>query len=87
VDRLSSARSSHHDDDDDDDDDLLSYSSTSSLSSSLPLARADRGPMKQNMQWQNRFKELCLFKEKYGHCSVPYNYQENRRLAQVRVFI
>jgi hypothetical protein len=76
VGRLSSVRSSHNDDDGDEEEDP----------SSVPLSR-DCCPKKQNMQWQNRFQELCLFRETHGHCCVPYNFTENRRLAQVRVLL
>lgn len=32
-------------------------------------------------QWQERFKELCEFKEQHGHCNVPITYEENPRLS------
>lgn len=31
--------------------------------------------------WDERFKELCLFKEKFGHVRVPVTWKENKTLA------
>lgn len=36
----------------------------------------------QSEQWTERFQDLLEFKEKYGHCDVPYTWQENQPLAQ-----
>jgi Helicase associated domain len=33
-------------------------------------------------QWSEKFIELCNFKDKTGHCLVPYTYQENLALAR-----
>lgn len=35
----------------------------------------------QETLWESRFKELVDFKKKYGNCAVPYNYEENPKLA------
>mmetsp|Transcript_14690 Transcript_14690/g.22430 ORF Transcript_14690/g.22430 Transcript_14690/m.22430 type:complete len:291 (-) Transcript_14690:432-1304(-) len=35
----------------------------------------------QETLWESRFKELVDFKKKYGNCDVPYNYEENPKLA------
>jgi hypothetical protein len=31
--------------------------------------------------WEERFKQLCLFKDIYGHCMVPARFPENRSLG------
>ncbi|MEX0940137.1 MAG: Helicase associated domain protein [Candidatus Babeliales bacterium] len=31
--------------------------------------------------WDERFGELEKFKEEHGHCNVPYNYQESKKLG------
>jgi len=36
----------------------------------------------QRTQWQVRFNELCIFKEKHGHCAVPYTFKHFPQLAQ-----
>lgn len=33
-------------------------------------------------QWAEKFEELCLYKDKYGHCLVPHTYHENLALAR-----
>jgi len=32
--------------------------------------------------WEEMFAELALFKEQFGHCNVPTNYPENRKLGR-----
>ncbi|KAG7340302.1 helicase domain protein [Nitzschia inconspicua] len=36
----------------------------------------------QASQWDDRFKELLLFQEKYGHLLVPHSYPPNPKLSQ-----
>lgn len=31
--------------------------------------------------WEDRYQELVSFKEKYGHCNVPFNYEEVPKLG------
>ena len=31
--------------------------------------------------WEDRFEEVCRYKEKYGHPNVPWKWEENRTLA------
>jgi Helicase associated domain len=33
-------------------------------------------------RWEERFQELGLFREEFGHCLVPHNWARNRGLAQ-----
>ena len=33
-------------------------------------------------QWSGRFRELIRFKEEFGHCLVPHNWPQNKKLAQ-----
>eukprot|EP00980_Cylindrotheca_fusiformis_P029470 scaffold23479_cov143-Cylindrotheca_fusiformis.AAC.20 len=35
----------------------------------------------QELVWQTRFAELLEFKQSHGHCSVPYKYPLNQKLA------
>ena len=34
-----------------------------------------------NAAWEERFYELCMFKEEHGHCNVPSSFPENPPLA------
>ena len=36
---------------------------------------------KRESRWLHRFFELCQFRDKYGHCTVPTNYSENLSLG------
>ena len=33
-------------------------------------------------KWQDRFEELCNFRELNGHCNVPFKYKENKKLGK-----
>jgi hypothetical protein len=33
-------------------------------------------------QWTEKFEELCLYRQRFGHCLVPHTYQENLPLAR-----
>ena len=35
----------------------------------------------RHVSWEERFKQLCDFKAKYGHALVPMGYEENPSLA------
>lgn len=41
----------------------------------------DERAAKAAIHWENRFKDLKAFKEKYGHCLVPKSFKENQSLA------
>jgi hypothetical protein len=48
------------------------------------LGQGDPVPMEDwsnDDDWWKRFRELYEFREKYGSCSVPYDWKENRALA------
>jgi hypothetical protein len=68
--------------------DLKSLKSSSPSSSkrtvSIDLLDDDKERFReyQNDQWNERYEELINFKEKFGHCIVPHNYEENLQLAQ-----
>ncbi|MCW5199834.1 helicase associated domain-containing protein, partial [Desulfobulbus sp. F1] len=32
--------------------------------------------------WEDRYQELIEFKEKYGHCNVPFEYKETPKLGK-----
>ncbi|KAG7336774.1 helicase domain protein [Nitzschia inconspicua] len=36
----------------------------------------------QTSQWDDRFKEILLFQQKYGHLLVPHSYPPNPKLSQ-----
>ena len=46
------------------------------------ISEADRFRSYQSGQWSTRFRELCEYKEKNGHCLVPHNFSENLALAR-----
>ena len=33
------------------------------------------------MMWEDRYRELLLYKNKYGHCNVPTKWKENKSLG------
>jgi hypothetical protein len=33
-------------------------------------------------QWTEKFEELCLYRQRFGHCLVPHTYEENLPLAR-----
>lgn len=35
----------------------------------------------RHIPWQNRFEELCRFREQHGHCLVPIGYKKNIQLS------
>ena len=35
----------------------------------------------RNKEWQQRYEELIAYKAKYGNCLVPYNWPQNKQLA------
>ena len=35
----------------------------------------------QKIQWEESFKALVLFKQRYGHCRVPHNFKQSPALA------
>lgn len=36
----------------------------------------------QEERWEESFQELVIFKEEFGHCRVPHNYERNLALAR-----
>jgi len=36
----------------------------------------------KSISWEDRFSQLCNFKEFHGHCDVPRNYPENQQLER-----
>jgi hypothetical protein len=50
------------------------------LSTSNPPSNAS-GRQWRVSAWEDRMSELADFREKHGHCNVPYNYCENSKLA------
>lgn len=39
------------------------------------------GEKRKMVPWLERFEELKLFKDKYGHCNVPHKWKENIKLS------
>ena len=38
--------------------------------------------MGKHVDWEERFNELKAYRENYGNCNVPQNYEENKQLGK-----
>jgi hypothetical protein len=61
------------------------YSRNGSLGSMSTVAHA-HAPLSDALlkpeMWDEKFQELLQFREDFGHCLVPHNWEQNRKLAQ-----
>lgn len=45
------------------------------------VTAASKGEKRKMIPWNERFEELKVFKDKYGHCNVPHKWSENVKLS------
>jgi hypothetical protein len=60
--------------------DYASHGTSRSIQS-LDYAPVNEALLKPE-KWDERFQELLQFREQYGHCLVPHNWEHNKEMAQ-----
>jgi hypothetical protein len=60
---------------------LSSFSSSSSSMKTTGKRKLSRSCNKTREVWEERFRQLRMYRDEHGHCNVPKTYPENQKLA------